>query len=75
MVGPKIGARMVGVERTPMTRPRLSLPAARTMIIWPTGTIMPPPMPCSTRKTMSDPADQASPHSAEPTVKISSEIR
>ena len=32
----------------------------------PTGMIMPPPRPWRTRKTISDSADQASPHSAEP---------
>ena len=58
-----------------MTRPRFSLPAALTRIICPTGMIMPPPMPCSTRKKISDPADQASPHIAEPTVKTRTEIR
>ena len=32
----------------------------------PTGMIMPPPKPWRTRKKISDSADQASPHSAEP---------
>ncbi len=75
MVGPMIGAMIVGVDRTPITRPRFSFPAARTMIICPTGMIIPPPMPCSTRKTISEPADQARPHSPEPMVKISNDSR
>ncbi len=74
-VGPSTGARTVGVDSTPITRPRFSLPAVLTRIIWPTGMIMPPPMPCSTRKPISEPEDQASPHSADPAVKTSKESR
>ena len=44
-VGPKTGARIIGRPMTLMMRPRLEGPAARVSTIWPTGMIMPPPMP------------------------------
>ena len=40
----------------------------------PAGMIMPPPKPCSTRKAISDSADQARPASAEPTTNMPIEI-
>jgi hypothetical protein len=42
------------------------LPAALVRIVIPAGKIIPPPRPWNTRKAISDPADQASPESAEP---------
>ena len=39
-------------------------PAAWASVIIPTGMIIPPARPCSTRKPISDAADQASPQSA-----------
>ena len=57
-----------------MTRPMRCGPAARARIDWPTGSSMPPPMPCSTRKAISELADQATPHRHEPTMKRLSEV-
>ena len=45
------------------------------MISWPTGMIMPPPTPCSTRKSTSATSVLDSPHSAEPSVNSTSEVR
>ena len=44
-VGPKMGARIIGIPMMDMIRPRRAGPAARVSIIVPTGMIMPPPMP------------------------------
>ncbi len=49
--GPRIGASMAGIETIPITRPIRLGPATWAMISWPTGMIIPPPTPCSTRKT------------------------
>ncbi len=49
-----------------MTRPTRCGPAVWASTLIPTGMIIPPPMPWSTRKTISDSADQARPQSAEP---------
>jgi hypothetical protein len=73
MVGPKIGARIIGTPMAAMIRPRRAGPAARVRTIWPIGMIMPPPSPCSTRKATSEPADQARPERAEPRVKSTTE--
>ena len=45
------------------------------MISWPTGMIIPPPAPCSTRNSTSDVVEEAAAHSAEPTVNSTSEVR
>jgi hypothetical protein len=37
--------------------------------------IMPPPTPCSTRKTINPVVDAATPHKAEPSVNRTSETR
>ena len=58
-----------------MTRPMFCGPAARASIIWPIGSVMPPPTPCSTRKATSDSTFQAAAHSAEPTVNATSANR
>ena len=50
-----------------MIRPIRSGPAAWARIACPTGMIIPPPKPCSTRKAISDSVLHASPHSTEPT--------
>ena len=42
----------------------------RNSIAIPTGVMSPPPTPCSTRNTTSSPRLEASPHSAEATVKM-----
>ena len=57
-----------------MTRPMRCGPAARARIDWPTGSSMPPPMPWSTRKKMSELADQARPQRLEPMTKRAVEI-
>ena len=67
MTGPRIGPSSVGTPITAMIRPIRSGPAAWARIAWPTGMIIPPPKPCSTRKTISDSVLQARPHSTEPT--------
>jgi hypothetical protein len=38
------------------------------MMIWAIGAIRPPVIPCKIRNPMSEPAHQASPHSAEETM-------
>ena len=57
-----------------ITRPTRCGPAARVRIVMPAGMSMPPPRPCSTRKAISDPADQASPDSTEPPTNSAIEI-
>ena len=74
-MGPKTGARMIGTPIALITRAMFFGPAARTRIIWPIGSSMPPPRPCSTRAPISVSALQANPQSAEPAVKSTSEIR
>ena len=73
MVGPKTGASRIGMPAALITRPRCLGPAALITIIWPTGITSPPPMPWSTRKAISELADQARAQSSEPSVKSSSE--
>jgi hypothetical protein len=65
-IGPKIGPSSIGTPITAITRPTRCGPAARVRIVMPRGISMPPPKPCSTRKAISEPADQASPDSIEP---------
>ena len=69
MTGPMIGPRTIGTPMMLITRPMRWGPAARARIDWPTGSSMPPPMPWSTRKTMSELADQARPQRLEPMTK------
>ena len=72
-VGPMIGASITGIAVMPMIRPIRCGPAAFAIIIWPTGRIIPPPMPWSTRKKMSSFVDPARPQSTELAVKMASE--
>ena len=74
MTGPMMGPMTMGTPITLMTRPMRWGPAARARIDWPTGRSMPPPMPCMTRKTMSELADQARPHRLEPAMKRTREM-
>ena len=67
--GPIAGASSIGTPTSAITRPIRSGPAARARIVIPTGITSPPPRPCRTRKAISEPALQASPHSSEPTRK------
>ena len=74
MTGPRIGPSSVGTPITDMIRPIRCGPAAWARIACPTGMIMPPPKPCSTRKTISDDVLHASPHSTEPRRNNATEI-
>ena len=64
----------MGTPMMLMTRPMRCGPAARARIDCPTGSNMPPPMPWSTRKEMSESADQARPHRHEPSTKSAMEL-
>ena len=74
ITGPMIGPMTMGTPMMLMTRPMRCGPAARARIDWPTGSSMPPPMPCRTRKAISELADQARPHRLEPMMKRLSEV-
>ena len=52
-----------------MTRTRSALPKVRASVMRPTGIIMAPPMPCTTRQATSISMLVARPHSTEPRVK------
>ena len=73
-IGPRIGASSIGTPSTPITRPILCGPAFLVMIVMTAGMIMPPPRPCSTRKTIIDSALQDSPAATEPSVNSTSEV-
>ena len=73
-IGPMIGAISIGTPSMPMTRPIRCGPAFLVMIVMTVGMIRPPPIPCRTRKTISDPALQARPDSIEPSVNSTSEV-
>jgi hypothetical protein len=60
---------MAGTPITAITRPSRLGPAAWARIVCIIGTIMPPPIPCTIRKPIRLPADQARPQSMEPAVK------
>ena len=66
-IGPPIGPSSIGTPSTAITRPTRSGPAARVMMVMPSGISMPPPRPCSTRKAISGPMSQAKLHRTEPT--------
>ena len=72
--GPRTGANVSGRTVTPKTRPSRFGPAARTTIDWPIGWISPPPIPWRTRNAIRLPADQASPHSADPAVNSATDV-
>ena len=74
MTGPRIGPSSIGTPITLITRPTRLTPAVWASSAIPTGMIMPPPKPCSTRKKISDSADQASPQSALPIPNSATEI-
>lgn len=65
-LSPITGPSSVGTPITRITRPMRCGPAVWARIAWPIGMIMPPPKPCSTRKTISDSTLQAMPHNALP---------
>ena len=68
MIGPSAGAKVVGTVRMLDARTRSAGGNARNSIASPTGAIIPPPTPCSTRKTSSSASDAAMPHSADAAV-------
>ncbi len=70
-IGPKIGPSSIGTPSTAITRPTRSGPAARVMIVMPTGISMPPPSPWSTRNATSSSMLVAVAHSTEPAVNSS----
>ena len=59
MVGPRIGASIVGTPVIAVILPMFLGPAADAIISCPTGMIMPPPTPWSTRKAISSVVDVA----------------
>ena len=67
-MGPRIGATIVGIEVTLMTRPIRFGPAAVAIISIPTGISRPPPTPCSTRKSVSAATEVESPQATDPAV-------
>ncbi len=64
ITGPSTGASSIGTPTTLITRPMWRGPAACASVIIPTGMIMPPASPWSTRKAISEFALQARPQSA-----------
>jgi hypothetical protein len=74
ITGPRIGPSNIGTPITDITRPTRFGPATCVSRLIPTGMIMPPPKPCNTRKTISDSADHASPHSADPMPNSATEV-
>src|SRR5256885_2528471 len=63
--GPRIGARRIGTPAIDITRPTRCGPALWARRLMPTGMIIPPPNPCSTRKKISELADPARPQRSE----------
>nr|WP_255523311.1 hypothetical protein [Blastococcus sp. TML/M2B] len=70
-----IGPSSIGMPSTAMSRPIRSGPAARVMIVMPSGISMPPPRPCRTRKAISISIEVATAHSTEPAVNRNSAAR
>jgi hypothetical protein len=66
MTGPSTGPSSAGTATTLMTRPMRCGPAARASMVCPTGRMIPPPIPWTTRKAIRLPADHAAPLSTEP---------
>ena len=66
MIGPRIGPSSIGTPRIAISRPIRCGPAARVMIVMPSGISMPPPRPCRTRKPIRAPMLHAVAQSAEP---------
>src|SRR6266568_7251683 len=69
MTGPIAGASAVGTIRIRAARARSAGGYTRNSIASPTGASIPPPVPCSTRKSTSWPRLCAVPHNADATVK------
>jgi hypothetical protein len=58
----------MGMPRIAIRRPIRAGPAARVMIVMPSGISMPPPSPWRTRKVISISIDEAAAQSADPKV-------
>ncbi len=67
-MGPKIGPSSIGTPSTAITRPIRSGPAARVMIVMPSGISMPPPRPWRTRNAVSISMLLAAAQSTDPAV-------
>ena len=74
MTGPRIGPTSAGMVIVANSRPSARPPAARRRRVCRIGSISPPPMPCSTRKAISDSTFHATPQSIDPARNITSEI-
>jgi len=74
MTGPNTGPSNIGTPRIAITRPSRSGPAARVMMVWASGSIRPPPSPCTIRNAIRLPIDQASPDRADPQVNSTSAV-
>ena len=66
--GPSSGAVRPGQVSRAMARIRSGLAVVRSTASRPTGTIIAPPSPCSSRAATNHPADPAKPHSSDPRV-------
>jgi hypothetical protein len=66
MTGPKIGTATAGSVTVAISRPSDRPPAAWTSSVPNTGISSPPPMPCTTRKAISESIFHASPDAIEP---------
>ncbi len=73
--GPAMGPIRTGTLRTAIAVPLRSAGTARSRRVMATGTISPPPAPCTTRKAISDPVSQATPHRPDPAVNSATETR
>src|SRR5580700_7260420 len=69
-VGPITGATMAGQVIVEMARISPAVGVLRTTIARPTGTIMAPPIPCSTRVKVNHVKPFADPHKTEAAVKV-----
>ena len=62
---PRSDPNTAGAVRNDMARINSPLGTVRSMTRRPTGTIMAPPTPCSSRATIKAPSDCAAPHMSE----------
>lgn len=67
--GPTTGATMPGHVIVAIARISFAFSVLRTTIIRPTGTIIAPPTPCSSRAAVNDITPSDSPHSTDAPVK------
>jgi hypothetical protein len=67
-IGPRMGPSSIGTPRTAISRPIRCGPAARVMIVMPSGISIPPPRPWRTRKPISMLMVVAVAHRTDPSV-------